>query len=150
MLAVEEGTAAQQFDTRIVLAQLLLGGCQLGEQLAVARHVESGEVEFGPHHIPAAAIRPGAAEPTLFVQLHRTLLLQHRSAGQQQGIGLPLGARDAAKGGVDLPQHPLAPPLGATGQPRPRARREVLPRHLPHVALPGTGEGWLGRFKMFQ
>ena len=140
VLAVEEGAAAQQLGAGIGLGEALLGPGQFAQQRLVALDVEGGEIQLGAHHVPVAPRLVPAHQPAL-LELHgATGLGQHPGPGQQQRVALPLGAGDTAEGGVDLAEHPLAPPLGPPGKPGPARRIQPLPGQLVQIALPGGGQ----------
>ncbi|MNO83124.1 hypothetical protein D3C76_744170 [compost metagenome] len=140
MLAVEEGAPAQQFGTGIGLDKALLGSGQGAQQRLVALDVEGGAIQLGPDHIPVAPRLVPAHQPALFELHGATGLRQYPGPGQEQGIALPLGAGDTAKGRIDLAEHPLAPPFRPPGQPRTAHRVQPLPGQPMQIGLPGGGQ----------
>ena len=144
MLAVEEGATAQQFHARKLGFEALLRLVEPAQQLAVAGKIEGRQVQLGAQQVPLPSGLVPADQPAVIEAQGAGHLSLHRGPGQQQGIGLPLGAGDAAKGAVDLAEHPLAPDLWPRGQPRPAALVEALPAIVIDEALPGGGQLRLG------
>ncbi|MNM45490.1 hypothetical protein D3C81_564150 [compost metagenome] len=140
VLAVEEGATAQQLGTGISQGQPLLGVVERPQHPLIALDVEGGEIQLGAHHVPVTPRLVPADQPAR-LELHGAADLgQYPGPGQQQGIALPLGARDSAKGRVDLAEHPLAPALSASCQPGPARLIQPLPGEIVQIDLPGGGQ----------